>query len=126
MQDYHYPPNYRSMRLNGNIKGRERLSLAIKLLKMQILATETCFHWAILSHLRYFIITVFCYPGVSRRLYSKKPQRTITGIPPLKATVQPSLLQGGKRQPVKRLMVEHFITPPSIQHRGRTPYPHYS
>lgn len=78
MQDYHYSPNYTSMRLTGNVRRRERLSLAIKLRKMQNLSTETCFHWAILSHFRYFIITVFGHTaisatqGVSRRTWSKK------------------------------------------------------
>lgn len=33
-QDYHYPPNYRSMRLTGNIRRRERLFLTIKPIKM--------------------------------------------------------------------------------------------
>lgn len=51
-------------------------SLAIKLLKTQDLSTGTCFHWATLSHFRYFLMThAVTQPSLMPRAHKEEIQR---------------------------------------------------
>lgn len=130
MQDYHYPPNCRGID-EFHWKQRERSGPRLSYPGNKAAKNaEICLHWV--SHSWYFlsisaVIWLSLQPMAQQGGNPEEKQQGLTELPTLKGILQLSLLQGGKEQPVERLivsMVRYFIHPTFISPiQGDVPRP---
>lgn len=123
MQDYHYPPNCRGID-EFQWKQRERSGPRLSYPGNKAAKNaEICPHWV--PHSWYFlsisaVIWLSLQPTAQQGGNPVEKQQGLTELPTLKGILQLSLLQGGKEQLVKRLivsMVRYFTPPSSVQYR---------